>query len=131
MLIWESEDPISVDDTVAPLAPSDPTHRVVNVGVPSQAVLTALHNNLSTPQQTDLIARLDAYVADERGWLPAVTSLSDLATITPRYEPSGRKWAMRLLAEVRGLDVTDLYLAELRIDPATGTWVVRPPASGG
>ena len=29
-----------------------------------------------------------------------MTALADLATIAPRYEPSGRQWAMRLLAYI-------------------------------
>ncbi len=40
--LWESEDPISDDDAVAPLVADDPTHRVVNVGVPSLAVIRVL-----------------------------------------------------------------------------------------
>ncbi len=124
--LWEGEDPISADDTVSPLATDDPTHRAVNMGVPSLAVITSLSDVLTADQQTDLLTRLDAYVAVERGWLDAVTTLADLATIAPRYEPSGRQWAMRLLAEVQGLAVAELYRTALRVDPLTDTWVVAP-----
>ena len=33
---------------------------------------------------------------------------------------------MRLLAEVRGLTVAELYRIALRVDPLTDTWVVGP-----
>ncbi len=122
--LWEAEDPVSADDTVAPLVTDESTHRVVNMGVPSLAVITTLADALTADQQTDLLTRLDAYVADERGWLSAVTALADLATIETRYEPSARQWAMRLLAEVRGISVTALYRTDLAVDTATDTWVV-------
>ena len=124
--LWESEDPISDGDTTSPLATDDPTHRAVNMGVPSLAVITSLYDVLPADQQTDLLTRLDAYVAAERGWLIAVTRLADLATIEARYEPSGRQWALRLLAEVLGLGVTELYRTRLRVDPATDAWIVAP-----
>ncbi len=124
--LWESEDPISSGDTVSPLATDDPTHRTVNMGVPSLAVITLLTDVLTADQQTDLLTRLDTYVATERGWLGAVTTLVDLATIEARYEPSGRQWAMRLLAEVQGVAVAELYRSALRVDPLTDTWVVAP-----
>ena len=122
--LWEGEDPISADDTVSPLTTDDPTHRAVNMGVPSLAVITALDAALTTDQQADLLTRLDAYVAAERGWLGGVTTLVALATIEARYEPSGRQWAMRLLAEVRGISVIELYRTDLAVDTATDTWVV-------
>ncbi len=124
--LWEGEDPISSGDTVSPLATDDPTHRAVNMGVPSLAVITLLTDVLTADQQTDLLTRLDTYVATERGWLGAVTTLVDLATIEARYEPSGRQWAMRLLAEVQGVAVAELYRSALRVDPLTDTWVVAP-----
>ena len=122
--LWEAEDPISPGDTVAPLVADDPTHRVVNMGVPSLAVLTALAEALPAAQQTAFLTRLDTYVADTRGWHAGVTALADLATIAPRYEPSGRQWAMRLLAEVQGLAEAELYRTALEVDPLTDTWVV-------
>ena len=79
---------------------------------------------MTAAQQTELLTRLNTYVADTRGWLTAVTALSDLATIETRYELSGRQWAMRLLAEVNEVTVTDLYRTDLRVDTETGTWVV-------
>ena len=111
--LWEGEDPISADDTVSPLTTDESTHQAVNVGVPSLAVITTLYDALTTDEQADLITQIDAYVADERGWLSAVTTLADLATIETRYEPSGRQWAMRLLAEVLGLGVTELCRTRL------------------
>ena len=57
--LWEAEDPISPGDTVAPLVADDPTHRVVNMGVPSLAVLTALAEALPAAQQTAFLTRLD------------------------------------------------------------------------
>ena len=120
---WEAEDPVSNDDTQAPLVADDPTHRVVNVGVPSLAVITTLYDALTTDEQADLITKIDAYVADERGWLSAVTTLADLATIETRYEPSGRQWAMRFLAEVQEIAVTDLYRTALRVDQLN-TWAI-------
>ena len=57
-------------------------------------------DGLPPAQQTAVLTRLDAYLADTRGWHAGVTALADLATVAPRYEPSGRQWAMRVLAEV-------------------------------
>ena len=124
--LWEAEDPLSPGDTVAPLVADDPTHRVVNVGVPSLAVIRALADGLPPAQQTAVLTRLDAYLADTRGWHAGVTALADLATVAPRYEPSGRQWAMRLLAAVQDLAVTELYRTALRVHPLTDTWVVAP-----
>ena len=124
--VWESEDPVSAGDTVAPLATDEATHTVVNMGVPSLAVITTLTDALTADQQADLLTRLNAYVAAQRGWLTAVTALADLATIAPRYEPSGRQWAMRRLAEVQGVAVAELYQTALRVDPLTDTWGVAP-----
>ena len=124
--LWESEDPISVGDTVSPVTADDPTHRAIKIGVPSLAVITALAADLPSAQQADLIAQLDGYAAGERGWLTSLAALADLATIEPRYEPSGRQWAMRLLAAVQDLAVTELYRTALRVDPLTDTWVVAP-----
>ena len=121
---WEAEDPVSNDDTQAPLVADDPTHRVVNVGVPSLAVIRSLAASLTAAQQAEFLMRLDAYVAGKRGWLTSVTAIADLDTIETRYEPSGRQWAMRLLAEVQSLAVTELYLTRLRVDPLTDGWVV-------
>ena len=126
VMLWEAENPVSADDTVAPLSTDEATHTVVNMGVPSLAVITTLADALTADQQADLLARLDAYVADERGWLSAVTALADLATIETRDEPSGRHWAMRFLAEIRGISVTELYRTALAVDTATDTWVVAP-----
>ena len=125
--LWEAEDPLSPGDTVAPLVADDPTHRVVNVGVPSLAVIRALAEALPAVQQTAFFTQLDAYVAGERGWHAGVTALADLATLAPRYEPSGRQWAMRVLAEVMGLGVTELYRTRLRVHPLTDTWGVATP----
>ena len=121
---WEAEDPVSNDDTQAPLVADDPTHRVVNVGVPSLAVIRSLAASLTAAQQAEFLMRLDAYVADERGWRPEVTALADLAAVETRYERSGRQWAVRVLAEVQEKAVSDLYLTDLRVDPAMRTWVV-------
>ena len=123
LAVWEAEDPLVPGDTQTPLVADDPTHRVVNVGVPSLAVITTLYDALTTGAQADLITKIDAYVAGERGWLSAVTTLADVATIETRYEPSGRQWAMRFLAEVQGIAVTDLYRTALRVDPLN-TWAI-------
>ena len=48
--LWESEDPVSADDTEAPLATDEATHTVVNMGVPSLAVITTLANALTADQ---------------------------------------------------------------------------------
>ena len=123
---WEAEDPVRNDDTQAPLVADDPTHRVVNVGVPSLAVIRSLAASLTAAQQAEFLMRLDAYVADERGWRPEVTALADLAAVETRYERSGRQWAVRVLAEVQEKAVSDLYLTDLRVDPAMRTWGVVP-----
>ena len=51
-------------------------------------------------------------------------TLSDLQGLVDRYEPSGRQWAMRFLAQVKDMAVSELYLTELRIDSTTETWAV-------
>ena len=74
-----------------------PRGTVVNVGVPSQAIIAALHDALTPDQQANHLSRLRAYayLVDTRGWLTSLTTLSDLQRITERYEPSGRRWAAR------------------------------------
>ena len=109
-------------DTIEPLPPSP--LRVMNVGVPSHAVIQALHDQLTAQQRIDHLSRLRAYVVDTRGWRTNVTTLSDLQGLVDRYEPSGRQWAMRFLAQVKDMAVSELYLTELRIDSTTETWAV-------
>ena len=72
-----------------------PRGTVVNVGVPSQAIIAALHDALTPDQQANHLSRLRAYLVDTRGWLTSLTTLSDLQRITERYDPSGRQWAAR------------------------------------
>ena len=133
--LFESEDPISPGDSVTPITPimhiatdetgatnSTTVGRVVNVGVPSLAIIEALYAALDASQQTTLLANLSTYIA-QRGWLENLTALSDLAAVETRYEPSGRQWALRMLAHVTGVTVTDLYQTKLRVDPITDRWV--------
>ena len=102
----------------ATLSSSKPTRSVKQI--------RALAEALPAVQQTAFFTQLDAYVAGERGWHAGVTALADLATLAPRYEPSGRQWAMRLLADVQGLAVAELYRTALRV--GTGK-MKRDPAA--
>lgn len=124
--MWEGEDPISVGDTVSPLGlPEDdndviiPGYTAVNVGLPSLAVIERLY--ASIPRAA--LACTRDYVTG-RGWLDSLSTLADLATITARYEPSGRQWAMRCGAQASDKAVTDFYLDNLVVD--AGVWVVAP-----
>ena len=83
-----------------------------------------INRTLRAQQRIDHLSRLRAYVVDTRGWRTNVTTLSDLQGLVDRYEPSGRQWAMRFLAQVKDMAVSELYLTELRIDSTTETWAV-------
>ena len=135
--MWEGEDPISVGDTVAPIGiptiddddnPDTPDTTatglsVVNVGLPSLSVIEAVYATLTATERADALSCTGDYVTG-RGWLSAFTQLSDLATIEPRYEPSGRQWAMRCAAQAADEAVTTFYLGNLVVD--AGVWAVAP-----
>ena len=95
--------------------------RQLNIGLPTLAVIESLHAALSPALRVDHLARTRAYVVGERQWLPAFATLADLSSITTRYEPSGRQWAMRKLAETLGVGVTELYRTKLQVG-ANDTW---------
>ena len=129
--MWEAEDPVSTGDTVEPLSgPVDgdgnrlPGYTIVDVGLPSHAVIAALYDALTATQQAQYVANLSAYIVDERGWLDSLTTLADLQQITPRYEPSGRQWAVRTMADVLGIGVTELYQTRLQVG-SDNTWESR------
>ena len=115
--VWEAED--QPDST--PLG-ADPGQTVVNVGLPSLAVIEALYTDtLTAPQRTTALSCTGDYVTG-RGWLPALTTLADLATIETRYRPSGRQWAMRCAAEESGQSVSLFYTSELVV--SDGAWTL-------
>ncbi len=94
--LWEAEDPVSADETVAPLATDDATHRVVNMGVPSVAVITTLATALTADQQADLLTRLEAYIAAQRGWPRSRPATSPPAGSGPcGCSPRSRGWRWR------------------------------------
>ena len=128
--LWESEDPASIGDTVAPLSvPLDenndplPGYTVVNVGLPALTVIEALYATLTATERTAALTCTGDYVM-RRGWLSAFTGLSDLSTIEARFEPSGRQWAMRCAAQASDEAVTAFYLDNLVVD--AGVWAVAP-----
>ena len=135
--MWESEDPISENDTVAPIGiPVDEdgipflNHTVVKVGLPALAAIQQVYAALNAADRTGAIDRLGAYVV-RRGWLTGLTALSDLSNIVVRYEPSGRQWAMRCAAnaeaDIPGCErgpVTQFYQDNLAV--TAGAWVLAP-----
>ena len=120
--VWEAEDPVGTGD--APLGDVPANHRAVNIGVPSFALLQVLYDALTVAQQQTALDALRATVVTRRGWLAHLTTLGDLASIETRYEPSGRHWALRALAEAIDLPVGEYVATRLRVDVATDTWVV-------
>ena len=95
-------------------APVEPNSTPSGTTTPHRPPLTTAGDVV--PVDTDGIVVVEAGAAITL----AVTTLADLATIEPRYEPSGRQWAMRLLAAVQDLAVTELYRA-LGVDPLVGS----------
>ena len=128
--MWEAEDPASIGDTVAPLSsPLDaddnplPGYTVVNVGLPSLTVIEALYATLTVDQRTPALSCTGDYVMG-RGWLSTFSGLPNLSTISSRYEPSGRQWAMRCAAQASDEAVTGFYLDNLVV--SSGVWAVAP-----
>ena len=135
--LFEAEDPVSIGDTVAPMSsPLDandnplPGYTAVNVGLPALSVIEALYATLTADQRTAALSSTADYVMG-RGWFYNLTSLSQLASIPARYEPSGRQWAMRCAANAavgvsgcHDAPVTGFYLDNLVVD--AGVWAVAP-----
>ena len=103
---------------------------VVNVGLPTLAVIQQVYAALDAADRTGAIERLSAYVV-RRGWLTGLTALSGLSSIAARYEPSGRQWAMRCAAnaeaDLPGCErgpVTQFYQDNLAV--TAGAWVLAP-----
>ena len=125
----ESEDvtadaPVSVpydddEDNPMPL----PGYEVVNVGLPTLTVIEALYRGLTATVRTAALSCTGDYVTG-RGWLSTFSGLPNLATISARYEPSGRQWAMRCAAQASDEAVTTFYLGALVVD--AGVWAVAP-----
>ena len=91
--------------------------------LPSLPVIEALYANLPTGERTAALACTGDYV-QRRGWLTEFATLTDLSGIIPRYEPSGRQWAMRCAADASDQSVTMLYLDELMV--TAGAWALTP-----
>ena len=132
--IWEAEDPASIGDTVSPISiPSDdndiplPGYTVVNVGLPSLAVLEALYGAMTDSQQTDAQNALDTYLI-QRGWLIGQhthdTIAVDYAAVVVRYQPSVIQWAMRFAAQASDEGVTTFYLDTMVV--SSGVWAIAP-----
>ena len=122
--LWEAEDPISTGDTVPPLGTDEPGHTVVDVGLPSLAVIESVYTAaLTSDQRTAALTCTGDYVTG-RGWLSEFTGLSDLSTIEARYEPSGRQWAMRCGAQASDESVPTFYQGALVV--SSGAWAVAP-----
>ena len=122
--MWENEDPLTPGDTTPPLeVPEDQLDAtVVNVGLPTLAVITAVYtSDLTADQRTAALSCTGDYVTG-RGWLSVFATLTDLATISARYEPSGRQWAMRCGAEASDESVTAFYLDNLIV--SSGAWAL-------
>ena len=121
---WEAEDPISTGDTVPPLGTDEPGHTVVDVGLPSLAVIESVYTAaLTSDQRTAALTCTGDYVT-KRGWLTTFTTLADLATIEARYRPSGRQWAMRCGAQASNEGVPTFYQGALVV--SSGVWSVAP-----
>ena len=122
--VWEAEDPAGSGPPVSP-GDDDTGDSVVNVGPPPLSVVESLYAGLTMPQRNAAITCTETYV-EGRGWLatspPFGGSLARLADINERYEPSGRQWAMRCLAEAVGKSVTTTYRDRLVV--AGGAWAL-------
>ena len=119
---WESEDPAGTD---SPFGELETGQRAVAIGLPSLAQLEALYAALTTAQQAAALDTLRATVVTRRGWLSSLTALSDLAGIETRYEPSGRHWALRALADTLDRSVGAYVATRMAVDTATDAWTVR------
>ena len=129
----ESEDvtadqPVSVpyDDNDNPL----PGYTVIDVGLPSLAVIELVYATLTATERTVALRSTGDYVTG-RGWLESFATLADLSSIETRYEPSGRQWAMRCAANAavgvsgcHDAPVTTFYLGALVV--SSGVWAVAP-----
>ncbi len=122
---WESEDPAGTD---SPFGELETGQRAVAIGLPSLAQLEALYAALTTAQQAAALDTLRATVVTRRGWLSSLTALSDLAGIETRYEPSGRHWALRALADTLDRSVGAYVATRMAVDTATDAWTVRATA---
>ena len=117
--VWESEDPASPGDTVAPISdPVDadnnplPGYTAVNVGLPTFSVVEQVYaaapldgsaRDLTAAQRTAAVtASSDYFLA--RGWIASpIVNIVDPATMAPeRYRPSVLQWYMRFAAPGQG-----------------------------
>ena len=110
--LWIAEDPIVDGDTRSPLESG-----AVNIGLPSDAILSALMATRPAAQTT-WIAHLTS-----RGWVttsPATYS-DTIDLVSDRYKPAARLWAMRAIAEADGIGEAAAYLTLLQVGSGN-TW---------
>ena len=122
---WESEDPAGTD---SPFGELETGQRAVAIGLPSLAQLQTLFGALTADQHAAALDALRATVVTRRGWLSSLTALSDLSGVVPRYEPSGRQWALRALADALDLSVGAFVATRMAVDTTTDAWTVRASA---
>ena len=108
--MWEAEDMISLGDTVPPLATDEAGHTVVNVGLPSYAVIGSVYADVLTAEQrAAAVAAASAYF-QQRQWLAdPITALTDPDQFPERCRPSVRQWYMRFAAQAAGVNVPAIY----------------------
>ena len=120
-----SEDPpADEDNTTAPFGlqeageddqgiviPALTGQRIVNIGLPSDAILSTLMASRSSA-----LSSWQAYLVT-RGWVnnPPATYAATIALVSARYQPSARLWAMRTIATEDGISETDAYLTLLQV----------------
>ena len=129
--LWEAEDPISPNDTVAPLRVTHdeddvplPGHSIVNVSVPTFPVIERVYSTVLPPAQRPVMLQCVNDYLVGRGWLSApMASLVDTAVSVPdRYYPSSRQWMMRCAAQAAEVGVSAFYMDELII--SGGAWAL-------
>ncbi|OGN28975.1 MAG: hypothetical protein A3I26_03305 [Candidatus Yanofskybacteria bacterium RIFCSPLOWO2_02_FULL_43_10] len=113
--VWEGEDPVhqfQYPNNPNPLegTPLSSGQRFQYVQPLTVAQLAGLYNSLPETDREQIKASLRKYIVDERKWLDKMDTIWDLANIVERYEPSGRQWAMRFIAEYYEISPSEFIL---------------------
>ena len=104
--LWKAEDPISDDDTVAPIGVMTdddgnplPGYTIVNVGIPAYAVIGDVYADaLTADRRAAAVAAASAYFQSRRWISQPITAIAAPDGFPQHCRPSVRQWYMRFAA---------------------------------
>jgi len=128
--VWQAEDPVKQFEYPAnpsPFGEDLPSGQTaVSVSPLSITQLQTLYNSLPVNDRDTILQELREYIVTERQWLNNLNNISDLSQIEERYEPAGRFWAMRHVANYYEIAPSGLILELTTLDTINNQLALKP-----